>query len=238
MSRRHTVVEGEHLSAIAVKYGFRDIDKIWNDGGNADLRSRRKDPNILFPGDELVIPDLETKSQSIGLDAAHQFKVKGKPLHLILVLHNEINQPIAGAPCRLELDGISADLTTDGSGKVQKVIPLSTGSGQVVTRDKKTDLDVNLQLQIGGLDPLDTRRGQVQRLNNLGYDAEDLDADGPPPPAAPMAAPAPATTTPLADEADLRFRSAVEEFQCDHGLTIDGKCGPNTQAKLKSVYGC
>ena len=32
--------------------------------------------------------------------------------------------------------------------------------------------------------------------------------------------------------------SAVEEFQCDHGLTVDGKCGSLTQAKLKKVHGC
>jgi len=35
-----------------------------------------------------------------------------------------------------------------------------------------------------------------------------------------------------------KFRSAVEEFQCDHDLTVDGDCGPQTQAKLKQVYGC
>jgi len=23
------------------------------------------------------------------------------------------------------------------------------------------------------------------------------------------------------------FEPAVEEFQCDHGLTVDGQCGPN-----------
>jgi peptidoglycan hydrolase-like protein with peptidoglycan-binding domain len=34
------------------------------------------------------------------------------------------------------------------------------------------------------------------------------------------------------------LRSAVEEFQIDHGLTPDGKWGPSFQAKLKEVYGC
>jgi len=35
----------------------------------------------------------------------------------------------------------------------------------------------------------------------------------------------------------MAFLSAVEEFQCDNGLTVDGDCGPNTQAKLKEVHG-
>jgi hypothetical protein len=30
----------------------------------------------------------------------------------------------------------------------------------------------------------------------------------------------------------------VEEFQCDNSLTVNGICGPNTQAGLKQVYGC
>jgi peptidoglycan hydrolase-like protein with peptidoglycan-binding domain len=40
------------------------------------------------------------------------------------------------------------------------------------------------------------------------------------------------------NEAQQQFRSAVEEFQCDHDLTVDGICGPTTQAKLKQVHGC
>ena len=52
-------------------------------------------------------------------------------------------------------------------------------------------------------------------MSNLGYYLGPLDADNP-----------------------AKFRSAVEEFQCDYGLTVDGDCGPNTQAKLKQVHGC
>jgi murein L,D-transpeptidase YcbB/YkuD len=41
-----------------------------------------------------------------------------------------------------------------------------------------------------------------------------------------------------AEENKALFLSAVEEFQCDHGLTVDGKCGPATQARLKQAHGC
>jgi peptidoglycan hydrolase-like protein with peptidoglycan-binding domain len=54
----------------------------------------------------------------------------------------------------------------------------------------------------------------VWRLNNLGYRAGD--------------------TT---DANDSAFKSAVEEFQCDYALAVDGICGPNTQGKLKDVHG-
>ena len=70
-------------------------------------------------------------------------------------------------------------------------------------------------VQIGCLDPIDEPSGQLIRLANLGYyrlDGTDIDQS--------------------------EFVSAVEEFQCEQGLTVDGICGPATQAKLKQVYGC
>jgi N-acetylmuramoyl-L-alanine amidase len=70
-------------------------------------------------------------------------------------------------------------------------------------------------LHIGELDPVDTFSGQQARLNNLGYFPGSSDQDD-----------------------DPQFLSAAEEFQCDHGLTVDGKIGPKTQAKLKQVHGC
>jgi hypothetical protein len=72
-----------------------------------------------------------------------------------------------------------------------------------------------IPFKIGDLDPVLETSGQVARLNNLGYFAGDLSN------------PDPAT-----------FQSAVEEFQCDKSLTVDGICGPATQAKLSQVHGC
>lgn len=72
-----------------------------------------------------------------------------------------------------------------------------------------------IPIKIGHLDPVDEISGQQGRLNNLGYYFGDIDGNDSP-----------------------RFRMAVEEFQCENGLTVDGICGPNTQAKLKEVYGC
>ena len=34
-----------------------------------------------------------------------------------------------------------------------------------------------------------------------------------------------------------QIRSAVEEFQCDHGLSVDGEVGPKTQRALVDAHG-
>ena len=81
-------------------------------------------------------------------------------------------------------------------------------------RDTTTPVDREIPLRIGHLDPVEERSGQQARLANLGYyrgGDEPIDED--------------------------EFLSAVEEFQCEHKLTVDGKCGPLTQAKLVSVHG-
>ena len=74
-----------------------------------------------------------------------------------------------------------------------------------------------LTLLIDHLDPVSTPSGQKARLNNLGYFAGAMDEDD-----------------------DVRFRSAVEEFQCERmgKAAVDGVCGPKTQAKLEEVHGC
>lgn len=38
-------------------------------------------------------------------------------------------------------------------------------------------------------------------------------------------------------ENEMSFRSAVEEFQCEHGLAFDGICGANTQGQLEKAHG-
>jgi peptidoglycan hydrolase-like protein with peptidoglycan-binding domain len=75
---------------------------------------------------------------------------------------------------------------------------------------------VQIPLQLGQIDPVDEVSGQLKRLKNLGY-YPSVNGDDP--------------------DAKL-FRAAVEEFQCENHLTVDGICGPQTQAKLKAVYGC
>jgi len=216
MADNYTVQQGDHLSKIAKDNGFIDYTVIWDHPNNSDLKKLRQNPNVLLPGDEIFIPDAEQKQESGATDKKHTFNVDKKTLKLRLVLEDIYEKPIAGAQCALLVDGQAYQLTTDGHGKLEQDVPLDAQDGALTIRGDQTPFanDV-IPIKIGHLDPVDEISGQIARLNNLGYFAGPLDGSD-----------------------EDAFESAVEEFQCDHSLTVDGICGPNTQSKLKQVHGC
>jgi hypothetical protein len=216
MADYHIVEQGEYLSKIAFENGFSDFHVIWDHPNNAQLKQDRKNPNVLFPGDKLFIPDMEQRQESGGTDQRHSYTVKQDKLMLRLVLEDIYEKPIANAPCTLVVDDQSFDLTTDGKGKIEHEIPLDAQQGTLTVKGDQTPFQGDvIPIKIGHLDPVDEISGQQTRLNNLGYFAGDTgEVDG------------------------SAFVSAVEEFQCDQHLTVDGLCGPKTQARLKEIHGC
>lgn len=216
MAEYYTAQQGDYVSKIAKDNGFTDYTIIWNHPNNADLKNKRANPNVLMPGDEIFIPDMEQKQESGATDKRHTFQVKKDTLKLRLVLEDIYEKPIAGAQCALLVDGRVYQLTTDGNGKLEQEIPLDAKEGVLTIRGDQTPFaNEVIPIKIGHLDPVDEISGQVARFNNLGYSAGPLDGSD-----------------------EDAFNSAVEEFQCDHGLKVDGICGTQTQNKLKQVHGC
>src|SRR5215472_1360060 len=161
MPETHIVEQGEHLSLIAKKYGFPDYKIVWDHPENADLRKLRKNPNILFPGDEVFIPDKEEKEESGSTDKRHSFVVDKEKLKLRLVLEDIYEKPIAGAQCALLVGDQTFQLTTDGNGKIEQEIPLDAKEGALVIRGDQTPFaDDVIPLKIGHLDPIDEVSGQ------------------------------------------------------------------------------
>lgn len=216
----HVVRQGDYLSKIAKQYGVADWRILWNDPANAGLRARRKDPNVLYPGDVVVIPDLDDKQVDGSTDKRHSFVVRRAGLELVLVLQRPYDSPLSEVACDLPVEGNQFSGTTDADGRIARPIPPDAQHGDIVLRESGLAIDHHpAPLQIGHLDPVDAPTGQSARLNNLAYQA------------------GPFADCSLAENAVL-FDSAVQEFQCDQGLTVDGVCGPATQGKLLVVHGC
>lgn len=216
MGTYHIIQQGEYLSFIARKHGFTSYLTIWDHPQNAELKKKRKNPNVLMPGDRLFVPIRDLKEESRSTEQRHRFQAKREKLVLRLVLEELYDRPIAGAQCEVYVDGKLFKLTTDDTGKIEQEIPSDAQAGRLILRNAETGLqEVPIEIRIGSLDPVEEVSGQVARLSNLGYYRGPLDE---------------------IDEKELL--SAIEEFQCEQELQVDGKCGSKTQAKLKQVHGC
>ena|ERR1019366_3277207 len=210
----HIVKQGEHLSKIAADYGFRESNTIWNYPDNAELKSKRKTPHILFPGDRLYIPDRSEKTEARPTDQRHVFLRLGEKLQLKIKVKDLNDEPIANTPCDLEIGFTSYSVVTDSAGIICHEIPRSAQKGRLLVHG--ADGEMRIEIRIGSLDPIEEESGQRARLDNLGYNAGEPDSQDP-----------------------QQFRCAVEEFQCDHQVRpITGTCDARTQAKLKEVHGC
>jgi hypothetical protein len=213
---QYTVRAGDHLTRIARRYGFTDPAVVWSASQNDALRQAGRTPDQLAPGDNLFIPDRVDRVVSGGTNARHKVQVNLAPLRLRVVLQSLGARPVANARGTLQIENDETAITTSGSGEFVVEIDDTTEVATLALTGNGTTLHgVTIPLLIGHLDPASTFPGQQARLNNLGYRAG-------------------LGTDPAAHE----YRSAVEEFQCDEGLAVDGKCGPATIAKLQSVHGC
>jgi N-acetylmuramoyl-L-alanine amidase len=216
MPKTYTVKQGDHLPGIAEENGFHDYSVVWNYADNADLKKLRQNPNVLYPGDEVMIPDLELREEAKSTDQHHKFQLNTSKLQLRLVLEDFYERPISGASCQVTIDGNSQTLTSNADGLVELDIPNDAkGGGVIINSDKTPFQNETIPVKIGYLDPADTVSGQKARLSNLGYYFGEIDSSE-----------------------DDEFNSAIEEFQCDNDLVVDGICGPATQGKLKQIHGC
>jgi hypothetical protein len=216
MAEMHTITQGEHLAGVAAENGFLDYTIVWDHPDNAALRQQRGNPNVLLPGDRVYIPDKTQGPENGNTSQRHKFVVDYKQLRLRLHLEDSYEKPVANALCAVTLDDRTIQIVTDENGKLE--LPISPETKRCTLRISGSQTpfaDETMAVNLGHLDPEDSLSGQLSRLNNLGYfPGVSGNSDAP------------------------EFVSAVQEFQCDQGLIIDGKLGPVTQAKLKQVHGC
>lgn len=166
----YTVQQGDCITSIADRYGLL-WTTVWNHANNNQLRQLRKDPNVLYPGDQLFVPDLDLKQVDSPTDQKHTFVKQGVPAKLKICLLDQ-DQPRAGVPYQLEIDGALKSGTTDSGGFVQQPLPPSAQRGRL-TVGNGTTKDV-YEIQFGALDPFDTDTGVRGRLLSLGFGGDDL----------------------------------------------------------------
>ena len=206
MPIQHTVQEGECLASIAFQYGLF-IDTFWNYDANSGLRSKRKNPYELVPGDVVTVPDKRVQQIGCGTDARHTFTRKGVPEKLRLRLTHD-NQPRAGVPYTLIIDGKPFQGTTDADGAIEHALMPNAHQCSLRIGDGTEHYD----LQLHDLQPITEDAGVRARLTNLHYlRAGSGDADA--------------------------LNQAIASFQTDQGLPVTGTADAATCQKLQTQHG-
>jgi hypothetical protein len=204
----HRVAQGECVSSIAEDAGFL-WETVWNHPTNSLLKSRRKDPNILLPGDVLFIPRRTVNEFSRATDMTHCFRLKREPCMLRLqVLDNDEIQ--ANATYMLLVEGKVYQGITDSDGKLEHRIPANARAAKLVVGPHRQEY----LLDLGELDPITEMTGVQGRLRNLDYYAGELDGQ-------------------LNDET----RQALKEFQLRQKLPTTGEPNQATREKLQEIHG-
>jgi Putative peptidoglycan binding domain/LysM domain len=215
MSTAHRVEQGDTLYTIAKQFGFPNWKVIFDDPSNADLKAKRKNPQILHPGDVVQIPDVSPdKGLKVPLDRRTIItltKIGFQPLRLVLLDGSRF--PLEKVSYVLSFEGGEIKGQTDEQGLVSEQIPV--GIVEVTLRIGEEDFS----LRVGHLNPLniDTSdqgiSGSKGRLKNLGYFIELVDGEFGP-----------------------DAKEAVLLFQAEHRLTKTGTLDAPTRETLLATH--
>jgi hypothetical protein len=216
MAKQHTVAQGECLSSIAAKYGFRDYRLIYDHPTNKAFRQKRPNPNVIHPGDVITIPEKPVKTVRGATGRSHVFSVPAPKRILRLRILDAEGKPVANEPVEFAPEGKPAVQArrTDAQGEFEIAVePDARGATLKIGGYK-------LPLRFSHLNPIretpdEGISGIQARLANLGY-----------------------YTGPSADQLDRATRIALSLFQYDAGLERDGKPNAATLDKLMEAYGC
>jgi N-acetylmuramoyl-L-alanine amidase len=169
---QYVVKQGDCLSSIAARHGFADYRTIYNHPSNADFKAARPNPNVLYPGDVLVIPDKQSKAVSVATGLSHRFQVKRAKARFRVRFQ-------FGVSCKYEVDieGRRSTGTLDDGAILDVPIAPEASTGKLLIWPSSAvgDAPLEYDLILGALDPIDTTSGVQARLKNLGFECGTVD---------------------------------------------------------------
>lgn len=219
---QYTVKQGDTLLRIAKQFGFETSKALYMHADNAAFRSLRPNPDVMYPGDVLNIPENATNVFTAQTNRRHRFVVcrEDEPEQetLQMTLKDSSGSYLANVRSELKVGGQTLKTETDKKGNLTIALPetdATDGELYIYSDENSTEPSHQLTVQLAHLDPIDTLSGIQARCNNLGYYCGTVDGI-------------------MGDNT----RNGVQAFQADNGLVKDGEPGSKTQHKLLKQYGC
>jgi hypothetical protein len=218
MTKFHTVSQGESVAIIAKKYGFPSWDILYNHSDNSGFKTLRPNPDIIFPGDKIFIPELQKSRFNVKANQRHVFRSQAKKDDVVIKIGAIGGTIWSDRKVELDINGSIVESKTDAKGNANFKLPKGHAEEAILlvyTLKDTNNPSYRVSVKLGHLDPITEYIGQQARLTALGYDCGLL-----------------------TNKANQRFENATNDFQTDNELTVDGICGPNTQQTLEKVFGC
>lgn len=208
--QKYVVKQGDCFSSIAAKHGFL-LKTLWEYPPNEPLVQKRQSPNILYPGDEIFIPENDLKEESRATEDTHVFRIEREKTELHLRMLRE-DEPRGNVKYSLEIGNKIIEAATDGDGWIKQTIPAAAKTARLILQPGTVEAE-EYELLLGHLDPLEENPGVADRLQNLGfYFGFD-------------------------DDNDEALKCALEGFQNKHELPETGEPDAATLDKLKQIHG-
>ncbi len=215
MMIKHVVAPGQTAEGIIWSYTLDDYKAVWMNGDNAKLRDARPDPNLLMPGDTIVIPEPKPKTYSLATGKNHRIvlKVPKKELRLRILLHKD--EPLAGAGYRLSVDGEKNPRqgTTDGDGLLKEVVRCDRAGALLEIDGRKFRLRFSYLCPFPAA-PEESVAGVSSRLACLGYEAGGASRPSP------------------------ALQGALSLYQRDAEIDHTGELDSATRDQLAEDFGC
>lgn len=135
MTTSYIVKRGDTLSQIAKQHGFLNWQVVWDDPGNDAVRAKRGRPELIQPGDEVLIPVKSVKFEKVDAKKPARFQlVQAPPLAAITInLVDRKGAAYAALEVGLRLPSASTVQTfiSDDQGLIEVKDPALTTSGEV-----------------------------------------------------------------------------------------------------------
>lgn len=224
----HEVASDEDVAIIAVEYGIKDWKIIYYHQKNDELRDKRPNPNILYKGDKVWVPEiLEPKEFKAETDKSYKFIMYPPKTLIHIVLQDDFGNTFEDVRYEIWIEGkkynpfnYERNLKTREDGLIHHMVPLAKEIEMRIWFEDNDDEGEeekyhSIIILPGHLDPVDTIEGIQDRLINLGFDCEN-DPPG---------------------KLEDATHDALKSFQAKYALSPTGEIDELTSQKLVELHG-